>query len=752
MALSRGKRLALKAIEDSNRKISMSENFLINKNKRQKVDTVLPCGENYFTVLVPNFEIPTLYSDEQIIVEEILETNPEIDNVNTDGMINISVESKNDEIKIISTIEDVMNTHHVSSDANEYNAEDNIPCSDDEKDSDYDHFEENDQDTHNEDSDSEKNNLDGNTNDDNEQNEDIQISDREDDSRGQSSTTKSKLLVSREERMRNKYLRMRGKSYMGLMKDEDGKYKLKRKVGSREIGKSCRSQKCQISKVFKCNSFSEEERHDMFEKFWNDLTWDMKRTYISNLVDSVAAKRKKENSRRNDTLVYSLKKGKEKVRVCKKMFLSTLGVKEWTVRECSKKQFGIHIADGDNSFNKRARNVSKEKKALLQQFLDELPKMPSHYCRSSTSKLYLEPTFQSKLELYREYSRYCEVNDQRPFTEKVLMDALKENNIKLYRPRKDQCDICIGHNLGNISDEIFTSHQKRKDLARKSKEEDKRICKESNGRSVVLTVDTQAVKLAPMLKASAIYYKTKLGVHNYTIYNLLKGDVVCYLWDESQGGLEANNFATMLINYMSLYLSNNPDTQEFIIYSDGCGYQNKNCLLANALLNFASEHQIHIYQKYFEKGHSQMEVDSVHSSIERKLKNRDIYLPTDYIAICREARIKNPYVVKYMSYEDFKDYSRIHYYSSIRPGYKKGDPTVTELHCLKYLPSLEIKYKLNYDDEWSDFSKRPKMGHYSIVQLYKSRPKIKIEKFNHLQALKNVLDKQFWEYYDNLPH
>lgn len=33
-----------------------------------------------------------------------------------------------------------------------------------------------------------------------------------------------------------------------------------------------------------------------------------------------------------------------------------------------------------------------------------------------------------------------------------------------------------------------------------------------------------------------------------------------------------------------------------------------------------------------------MECDSVHSSIERKLKNREIHLPSDYVTITKEAR------------------------------------------------------------------------------------------------------------------
>ncbi|KAJ8911752.1 hypothetical protein NQ315_003652, partial [Exocentrus adspersus] len=126
---------------------------------------------------------------------------------------------------------------------------------------------------------------------------------------------KSKLLVTREERAKNKYLRMRGKSYKGLKKDDEGKYKLINNVPPRSLGPTCMSKKCQKSKVFKCKLFNEKERQDMFKKFWGDLSWDMKRTYISSLVDTVPAKRKVQNSRRNETLIYTVKKGSEKIRV-----------------------------------------------------------------------------------------------------------------------------------------------------------------------------------------------------------------------------------------------------------------------------------------------------------------------------------------------------------------------------------------------------------------------------------------------------
>jgi len=47
----------------------------------------------------------------------------------------------------------------------------------------------------------------------------------------------------------------------------------------------------------------------------------------------------------------------------------------------------------------------------------------------------------------------------------------------------------------------------------------------------------------------------------------------------------------------------------------------------------AQERKITIFQKYLEKGHTQIECDSVHSVTERKKKNGDIFTPAQFVQI-----------------------------------------------------------------------------------------------------------------------
>lgn len=67
-------------------------------------------------------------------------------------------------------------------------------------------------------------------------------------------------------------------------------------------------------------------------------------------------------------------------------------------------------------------------------------------------------------------------------------------------------------------------------------------------------MDLLAVLLAPRLLASALYYKTKLCVHNFTLYDVVTRDVTCYVWHEGEGGVTANEFASCVVDYLNEHL------------------------------------------------------------------------------------------------------------------------------------------------------------------------------------------------------
>jgi hypothetical protein len=118
--------------------------------------------------------------------------------------------------------------------------------------------------------------------------------------------------------------------------------------------------------------------------------------------------------------------------------------------------------------------------------------------------------------------------------------------IRIHSPRKDQCDLCYSFKTGNTSEEDYRAHRVKKDEARDAKS---KAIEECNEETIVLTMDLQSVLLSPRLRASAVYYKQKLQIHNFTIYRCNDAQVDLYVWHEGNGGMGANEFVTCIANY-----------------------------------------------------------------------------------------------------------------------------------------------------------------------------------------------------------
>ena len=429
--------------------------------------------------------------------------------------------------------------------------------------------------------------------------------------------------------------RQKGLEYVGRKYKEDGTYDKVLKP-ARKIGTRCSCKRATKEKV--CVAVSEEDRNEVFTYVWS-LSDEEKRVFVKSMVDCVKPVEKKQgNSRRSLTMKYFLKVGGVKERVCKTFFLATTGLTNWFVHNVAT---GGGEGDGERrcagGSGKRRVKGETEKAMCLRQFLLDLPKMPSHYCRQSSSKLYLEPIFQSFQEVFKLYQKRAQDVGAKALSRFRFMEEFNCMNLSLFQPRKDRCDECIKFEEGNLSEEEYNAHRMKAKRAQEEKARDKVRAGNEQGVKCV-TMDLQSVLLCPRLNASALYYKTKLYVHNFTVYDLVSKHCVCYVWNECEGGLTGNEFASCVVDFLTSDLSSN----EYVVYSDGCGYQNRNATLASALSYFSQNFGKTVTQNILEKGHTQMEVDSVHSTIERKLKNRPIHCPADYVSIMRERAGRTP--------------------------------------------------------------------------------------------------------------
>jgi len=443
------------------------------------------------------------------------------------------------------------------------------------------------------------------------------------------------------EKNMNKIKREAGQSYFGKKKiEESWCYDIPK--NERELKSRC---KCKSQQNKYCAELSDAERNSIFQKFWK-MDWNAKKVFVSMLtVTKDVARRRptdsvKKKPRENTVFYYLPTSSNEKKKVCKVMFLNTLSVGEMQIRSWIREK-------PETAEREIAIAPPRSQKIYLSMvdFLKRLPQMESHYCRARTKKTYLEPIWGSKAEIFRLWQ------DETPAIKGNLATfhhAFADLNMGLFKPRKDLCEVCETYDKKNITEEEYNLHITKK---KEAKSEMLRDMEDPN--CCVFTMDLQAVMMAPYSNVSTMYYKTKLIVHNFVIYNNKTNKAHCFLWNESDGGLNANELATIITKFLASEIEDD-SSKKIILYSDGCTYQNRNATLANAIINLVKVKRITLIQKFLEKGHTQMEVDSVHAAIERKKKKRRlISVPFDYVEVIASANFKNPYEVTYLHYDFF---------------------------------------------------------------------------------------------------
>lgn len=363
----------------------------------------------------------------------------------------------------------------------------------------------------------------------------------------------------------NRIKRERGKQYCGKIKqDQQWGYEVKK--NAKKIKGRC---SCDGTRTMKCSQISNQDREQIFETFWN-LSWPEKKLYITTLVEQTTTKRNRnrkneQESRREFSCIYYLKI-KEKIRVCKTMFCNTFGIPprtmgHWIMHSDVHRAKTTKNNKADENKMTVGRNARwNEQKECLKDFFNSLPILESHYCRKSSSKLYLEPNWTSKSSLYNLYKDdWCKERSVLSLSYPVFSNTFDDLNLSLFTPKKDQCDVCVSHDAKNIDEVTYQNHLIRKNEARVEKENDK-----LGENKIVFTMDLQSVLLSPKSNVSSLYYKTKLIVHNFTLFNIKTKAGYCYLWHEGEAGLTSNVFASIIYYFLITHVIRSTEMEESI--------------------------------------------------------------------------------------------------------------------------------------------------------------------------------------------
>ena len=192
--------------------------------------------------------------------------------------------------------------------------------------------------------------------------------------------------------------------------------------------------------------------------------------------------------------------------------------------------------------------------------------------------------------------------------------------------------------------------------------------------------------------------------------------------------------------------------------------QNRNKYLSTALLYSVSKSNFikTIDHKYLEAGHTQMECDSMHATIEHAKRTNNIYIPSQWDTIIYNARRKNPYSVLPLTFVDFIDFKKMQadFYKNFdknTEGEKVKWRDIKHLQFRQNAPE-NIYYKYDFDDTEFQVIKcksqtRGRQRNIEPTRKYSSRLGVSCAKKADLLSLCNsgIIPSDLHFFYENLP-
>ena len=158
---------------------------------------------------------------------------------------------------------------------------------------------------------------------------------------------------------------------------------------------------------FLCRDVTDADRQNIFDDHWELGSWDRKCDLICSTVKQFGTN--DNTKRRSNFKQYFIPVKGEHVRVCQVMYRNTFsnGVARINTAMAHKTSSGTC-----NKQNTRLGNEPPNKTAqcdidIVHEHISCFPVVESHYCRASSSKLYLPAELKNVSFVYKLYKSYC---------------------------------------------------------------------------------------------------------------------------------------------------------------------------------------------------------------------------------------------------------------------------------------------------------------------------------------------------------
>ena len=342
---------------------------------------------------------------------------------------------------------------------------------------------------------------------------------------------------------------------------------------------------------------------------------------------------------------------KEKVKVCQRLLLTTLGYSSnrIIISTLEKAAGKIYPSPDKRGKHDPHNKFTSDQVTSIRHHIMLFNPCITHYRRKhAPNRLYISPLY-STSQLLKDYNE----NHTAKVSRSRYYKEIKDMNIGFVKLGEEECEACDLHD--NHLKEKHGLHEekdRRRIVDPNSKKQEKlffqgcKPCEEytkhvsfanqsrigyRNDRDrewddeIIVSADLQKVIMLPVMPGlKKVIFCKRIVMFNETFAPLggekNHGKATGVLWHEGISGRTAEDVASVFISFLRTV----QDVKSITIWSDNCSTQGENWWFFTALaaaVNRPDSNFLTIRCKYFEPGHTFMPADSFHHLIEQGLKN-----------------------------------------------------------------------------------------------------------------------------------
>lgn len=461
---------------------------------------------------------------------------------------------------------------------------------------------------------------------------------------------------------------------------------------------------------------------------------------------------------------YYVKCNGNNIDVCRTFFLKTfqISVKRLRVIQDKLKQGTIDMSDMRGKHTNRPNKISNDVYVLALEHLEKIPHKKSHYTNSK--RFYFENTDLNIKIIYRKFRKYYykQTKSKLKMKYSTYTKWFQESSpYSIKQPRTDTCDFCtecktkLSIRKDDPCQGDYDQHranvEKYKEMKRKILD---KCAKKSNYSTLVLEFDYAQNLPLPKITVSSQFYKRLMWMYIFNVHCHNDSNSTFYWMLEHNGNKSSNSVVSLLFNFLENYLQKE-EIGKIILFSDGCGGQNKNHTVVKFCSWLSKTYNISIEHIFPVRGHSYNQCDRNFGCYGKNKKRKEnVYTVDTYLEMLRACRqYPSPFNVTEGS-SLIRDWSSVlQNYTRRVPYSKKSKFTLQKYVSLSYSNNGEIECSQTYCKDGKTkfvslsekFSQKKLHNVITKLQCIDS-PGMKTEKVKDLKSLMKFIpeDAQKW--------